>query len=133
MRCGIEKTNETSESLIENEEKWLNRQLNMGKYSSLSMDDLRSMPTVLSLRNDLVLPRYHQQPQTLEKEGNKLEFIFGFIIGFLLTAVLLLFYIFWDSRLSNYSTQMSRLKKNGVYSGALANFLCLYIIMFINY
>ena len=27
MRCGIEKTNETSESLLENEEKWLNKQL----------------------------------------------------------------------------------------------------------
>ena len=25
MRCGVEKTNETSESLLENEEKWLNK------------------------------------------------------------------------------------------------------------
>jgi hypothetical protein len=27
MRVGIEKTNETSESLLENEEKWLNKQI----------------------------------------------------------------------------------------------------------
>ena len=59
MRCGVEKTNETSESLIENEEKWLTKQLNMGKNANKTIEELRLLPTVLSRRNDLVLPRYH--------------------------------------------------------------------------
>lgn len=62
MRCGIEKTNETSESLIENEEKWLNRQLPSFRFSRMNLEELRDLPTVLSLRNDLVLPRYHLVP-----------------------------------------------------------------------
>ncbi len=48
MRCGIEKTNETSESLIENEEKWLNKTLNMGKHSNKTVEELRLLPSVLS-------------------------------------------------------------------------------------
>lgn len=48
MRCGIEKTNETSESLLENEEKWLNKQLNMGKHVNRSVEELRLVPSVLS-------------------------------------------------------------------------------------
>ena len=61
MRVGIEKTNETSESLLENEEKWLNKQLPgvNSKFANMSLEELRKLPTVLSLRNDLVLPRFY--------------------------------------------------------------------------
>lgn len=61
MRVGIEKTNETSESLLENEERWLNKQLPgpNSKFANMSLDELRKMPTVLSKRNDLVLPRFY--------------------------------------------------------------------------
>ena len=61
MRVGIEKTNETSESLLENEEKWLNKLLPSAhsKYANLSIEELRKLPSVLSKRNDLVLPRYY--------------------------------------------------------------------------
>lgn len=62
MRCGIEKTNETSESLLENEEKWLDKRLQMAHSQTVSMpmDELRKLPSVLSMRNDLVLPRYYK-------------------------------------------------------------------------
>jgi hypothetical protein len=43
MRVGIEKTNETSESLLENEEKWLNKQIpgQNSKFVNMSLDELR--------------------------------------------------------------------------------------------
>lgn len=99
MRCGIEKTNETSESLLENEEKWLNKQMNMGSHSNKTIEELRMLPTVLSQRNDLVLPRYHRSTTSIELEGTNLEFIKGFLIGFLLQVVLILPYLLYDSRI----------------------------------
>lgn len=103
MRCGIEKTNETSESLIDNEEKWLNRQLSLGstRYSGMSLEDLRDLPTVLSLRNDLVLPRFHRLPQTLEREGSLLELPLGVLKGYFISCFFILFYFVWDSRVNN--------------------------------
>jgi hypothetical protein len=43
MRVGIEKTNETSESLLENEEKWLNKQLPgpNSKFNNMTLEELR--------------------------------------------------------------------------------------------
>lgn len=101
MRCGIEKTNETSESLIENEEKWLNKTLNMGKHSTKTVEELRLLPSVLSQRNDLVLPRYHFQPTAIESEGTKFDFVKGFIIGLIITVVLILPYLIFNSRVTN--------------------------------
>ena len=50
MRVGIEKTNETSESLLENEEKWLNKQLPgpSHKLANIPLEELRRIPSVLS-------------------------------------------------------------------------------------
>eukprot|EP00347_Sterkiella_histriomuscorum_P010989 403374171 len=132
MRSGIEKTNETSESLLENEEKWLNKQLNMNKHSNKSIEELRLMSTVLSQRNDLVLPRYHQIPQNVEQEGNKKDFAKGFIIGMILTAALFLFYLIFDSRVENVK-QMSKMHKHGIYAGAFFNFTLIYLVMTVYY
>ena len=103
MRVGIEKTNETSESLLENEEKWLNKQLPSAnsKFSSLTIEELRKIPSILSLRNDLVLPRYYYQPASFEREGNQYEFFKGVIKGLILTGFFFIFYLIWDARPSN--------------------------------
>lgn len=135
MRVGIEKTNETSESLLENEEKWLNKQLpgTNSKYVNMSLDDLRQIPSVLSLRNDLVLPRYYYQPASFEREGTTLEFIKGFIIGLLVSVFLFIFYLLWEAtpaRNTDSATSMSKLGKYGVYSGAFANFCAIYLYLY---
>jgi hypothetical protein len=100
MRVGIEKTNETSESLLENEERWLNKQLpgSNSKYANMSLDELRKMPTVLSKRNDLVLPRFYHQPVTFEREGTLKDLVKGFFIGIVISAFLVLFYMIWLAR-----------------------------------
>jgi hypothetical protein len=102
MRVGIEKTNETSESLLENEEKWLNKQLpaSHSKLAGLSMDELRHLPTVLSQRNDLVLPRYHYLPVTFEREGTWKEFAKGTLRGLILSVFLIPFYLLWSVKRS---------------------------------
>jgi hypothetical protein len=103
MRVGIEKTNETSESLLENEEKWLNKQLPSAnsKYSSMSLEELRKVPSILSLRNDLVLPRYYFHPATFEKEGNYYDFGKGMCKGLLFTGFFFILYLIWEARPSN--------------------------------
>ncbi len=135
MRVGIEKTNETSESLLENEEKWLNKQLpgQNSKFVNMTLDELRQIPTVLSLRNDLVLPRYYFQPASFEREGTVVEFIKGFIIGLVISVFLFIFYLLWEaspSRNTDSETSMSKLMKYGVYSGAFANFCALYLYLY---
>lgn len=102
MRCGIEKTNETSDSLIENEEKWLNKQLQLSHSQLVTMplEELRRLPTVLSERNDLVLPRYHKLPQGIESEGPIIDMVKGIVIGFTVTIFFLLFYLLWISNLN---------------------------------
>ena len=135
MRVGIEKTNETSESLLENEEKWLNKQLpgQNSKFVNMSLEELRQIPTVLSLRNDLVLPRYYYQPASFEREGTAVEFIKGFIIGLVISVFLFIFYLLWEaspSRNTDSETSMSKLMKYGVYCGAFANFCALYLYLY---
>ena len=97
MRVGIEKTNETSESLLENEEKWLNKQIPgpNSKFVNMTLDELRQFPTVLSLRNDLVLPRYYFQPASFERDGTYREFAIGFLIGLILSAPIIVLYLIW--------------------------------------
>lgn len=57
-----------------------------------------------------------------------MDFLKGFIIGFILTAFLFHFYLLFDSRVINRN-QMSKLKKHGVYSGAFTSFCVIYIYL----
>ncbi|TNV84444.1 hypothetical protein FGO68_gene14405 [Halteria grandinella] len=131
MRVGIEKTNETSESLLENEEKWLNKQLPgpSHKLANIPLEDLRRISSVLSQRNDLVLPRYYYQPAVFEREGTWKEFARGFGIGFALTAFLLIFYMVWSakpSRNRDSNSSLSKQERIGTYVGAFVQFALMY-------
>jgi len=117
MRCGIEKTNETTQSLIQHEEEWLNRELPRPgtEYQNMSFDELRVLPTVLSTRNDLVLPRYYESPNLPEKEGRVIDLIKGFVMGLFLSLFVLL--LITDE--GNWFTKRHNL---GVYLGSVCNF-----------
>jgi len=99
----------------------------------MTLDELRQIPTVLSLRNDLVLPRYYYQPASFERDGNYREFTIGFIIGAILTGPLSVLYLIWQASPSknlDSETNMSKLEKFGIYSGAFANFCAIYLYLY---
>ena len=87
------------------------------------------MPSVLSQRNDIVLPRYHQQPQVTEKEGTQMDMVKGVVAGFCISGFLLLFYLLWDSRLENRGGGVNKNWKHGLYIGAFANFVIGYTLL----
>ena len=100
----------------------------------MSLEELRKIPTVLSKRNDLVLPRFYHQPITFEGEGTWKEALKGFFIGVLISAFLLPFYLLWIARPEkNREQTMSRKEKNGLYAGAFLNFLAMYIYLQITF
>eukprot|EP00350_Pseudokeronopsis_sp_OXSARD2_P010873 CAMPEP_0170549830 /NCGR_PEP_ID=MMETSP0211-20121228/7964_1 /TAXON_ID=311385 /ORGANISM="Pseudokeronopsis sp., Strain OXSARD2" /LENGTH=175 /DNA_ID=CAMNT_0010856071 /DNA_START=223 /DNA_END=746 /DNA_ORIENTATION=+ len=120
MRCGVEKTNETSDSLLENEERWMNKQLPSMNNSlkNMTLEELRKVPTVLSRRNDLVLPRYHKVSQQLEKEGTTGDLICGLFVGFIFTIFFFLVYFFRNGSDEEGANLVTKKKKLGVYVGA---------------
>lgn len=66
---------------------------------------------------------------TFEREGNWRDFAKGAIIGFMVSAFFLVFYMIWTSRPSankDPATSTSRMEKNGVYIGAFLNIALLY-------
>ena len=99
----------------------------------MTLDELRQFPTVLSLRNDLVLPRYYFQPASFERDGTYREFAIGFFIGLILSAPIIVLYLIWQARPSKNvdpETSMSKLEKFGNYSGAFANFCAIYLYLY---
>eukprot|EP00343_Euplotes_focardii_P002257 CAMPEP_0205807578 /NCGR_PEP_ID=MMETSP0205-20121125/11319_1 /ASSEMBLY_ACC=CAM_ASM_000278 /TAXON_ID=36767 /ORGANISM="Euplotes focardii, Strain TN1" /LENGTH=129 /DNA_ID=CAMNT_0053081971 /DNA_START=544 /DNA_END=933 /DNA_ORIENTATION=+ len=54
MRSGVERTDETADGLLEKEESWLKAEV----LGDGSLDQQMSVKTVLSCRNDIVLPSY---------------------------------------------------------------------------
>ena len=88
---------------------------------------------MLSLRNDLVLPRYYYQPASFEREGTIIELIKGFMIGLIVSFFLVIFYLLWEAspaRNIDSASSMSKLGKYGVYSGAFANFCAIYMYLY---
>jgi hypothetical protein len=85
MRSGVEKTDETADGLLHNEEKWLNGEL----PEDDSLINLLNRKTVLSKRNDIVLPVNDMQnepiidPSKFDIFGLVLFTIIGMILPFI--------------------------------------------------
>lgn len=84
MRSGVEKTDETADGLLHNEEKWLNGEL----PGDDTLINLLNRKTVLSKRNDVVLPVNDMQNEPII-DTSKPD-IFGFIL-FTIVGMLLPF------------------------------------------
>jgi len=66
MRSGAERTDETADGLLEKEEEWLTGTL----VSDQTIDDLIDCKTVLSCRNDIVLPTYKRMNEPVVYNEN---------------------------------------------------------------
>lgn len=75
MRSGSEQTDETADGLLNNEEAWLNNTL----VPHESLEELRKRKTVLSCRNDIVLPLYQTENEPIVPPPRKCD-ILGIII-----------------------------------------------------
>lgn len=93
MRSGSEKTDETADGLLNNEEKWLNNELE----PSESLLNLLNKKTVLSCRNDVVLPVNRTENHPIDNPNTKRD-IFGWIlfalIGLFLPFLSMLVFVF---------------------------------------
>lgn len=89
MRSGVEKTDETADGLLTNEEKWMKNELENDE----SLLRLMNRKTVLSCRNDIVLPRHYMEPESVinnTKSDGCLVFLLFLILGSLFPVVSLL-------------------------------------------
>lgn len=66
MRSGTERTDETADGLLEKEEAWLTGKL----LKEETLEDLMDCKTVLSCRNDIVLPAYRRMNEPIIQVQN---------------------------------------------------------------
>ena len=95
MRSGIEKTNETCDNIISNEEKWLSGTL---PTDGKSLRDLNEVKSILTMRNDLVLPVYRENETDDLKSGKIWHLFVGVLFGMILPliSILLILLVFWN-------------------------------------